>query len=379
MVDHGTDEAMRLTATLADLYDCVIDPSGWPKALASLTSFVGGSSALLFHQDYRNQSGGFVQSHNADPYWTRLYFEKYVRLNPVLPFLAFMDTGATTAFSRLVDPDEFRRTVFHKEWAAPQGFLDVVVTVLDKSATASGMFAVTLTESDGIAGSGEIARMELVSPHVRRTVHLAGCFEALGARSQALASAIDVLAEAAFFLDGSAGVVLANEAALTLSAKAWALRIEADVLVGGSATVTSAIRRAVAGIAEGELAQGTATIDLGAGPSEGERWVASVLPLSLARRSSASRAVALLLVRRAAADGPASASTLAQIYGLTPREMQVLGGIVQFGGVPEVARLFGLSATTVRSHLQKVFDKTGVRSQTDLVRLAASLAPPRRK
>ncbi len=59
-----------------------------------------------------------------------------------------------------------------------------------------------------------------------------------------------------------------------------------------------------------------------------------------------------------------------------PRELQVFLGIVQFGGVPNAARLYGLSPTTVRSHLQSVFDKVGVRRQVDLVRVAAQVLPP---
>jgi DNA-binding CsgD family transcriptional regulator len=81
-------------------------------------------------------------------------------------------------------------------------------------------------------------------------------------------------------------------------------------------------------------------------------------------------------MRPVVADEMPPMQALAQLYGLTPREFQVFTGLLQFGGVPEVARNFGLSATTVRSHLQNIFDKTGVRSQSDLARLAASSVPP---
>jgi DNA-binding CsgD family transcriptional regulator len=44
---------------------------------------------------------------------------------------------------------------------------------------------------------------------------------------------------------------------------------------------------------------------------------------------------------------------------LTPAEMRVLMMIVQIGGVPEIAPVLGISETTVKTHLQHVFEKTG--------------------
>jgi DNA-binding CsgD family transcriptional regulator len=67
---------------------------------------------------------------------------------------------------------------------------------------------------------------------------------------------------------------------------------------------------------------------------------------------------------------------LARLYKLTARELQLFMGIVQFGGVSEVASNFGIAPTTVRTHLQSVFDKTGVRRQADLAQIAAKAMPP---
>ena len=44
---------------------------------------------------------------------------------------------------------------------------------------------------------------------------------------------------------------------------------------------------------------------------------------------------------------------------------------------PETARLLKVSLTTVKSHLNRCFDKAEVRTQVELARLLASM-PPRR-
>jgi DNA-binding CsgD family transcriptional regulator len=54
----------------------------------------------------------------------------------------------------------------------------------------------------------------------------------------------------------------------------------------------------------------------------------------------------------------------------------VLVAIVEIGGVPEVAPVLGISETTVKTHLQHVFEKTGVSRQADLVKLVAGFMSP---
>jgi len=55
----------------------------------------------------------------------------------------------------------------------------------------------------------------------------------------------------------------------------------------------------------------------------------------------------------------------------------VLLAIVEVGGVPEVAAALGVADTTVRSHVSRLFQKTGTKRQADLVKLVAGYATPR--
>jgi DNA-binding CsgD family transcriptional regulator len=104
-----------------------------------------------------------------------------------------------------------------------------------------------------------------------------------------------------------------------------------------------------------------------------------VLPLTSGARRQAGRsyaAVAAVFVRQAALDLPCPLATVADHYRLTPAEMRVLMAIVEVGGVPEVAPVLGISETTVKTHLQRVFDKTGTNRQADLVKLVAGFMTP---
>ena len=67
---------------------------------------------------------------------------------------------------------------------------------------------------------------------------------------------------------------------------------------------------------------------------------------------------------------------IGKIFKLTPTELRVLLAIVEVGGVPEVAAALGVADTTVRTHVTRLFQKTGATRQADLVKLVAGYATP---
>jgi DNA-binding NarL/FixJ family response regulator len=59
-------------------------------------------------------------------------------------------------------------------------------------------------------------------------------------------------------------------------------------------------------------------------------------------------------------------------YGLTKREIEVLGRIVDGCSNREIATQFGLSEETVKRHLSNIFDKLGVSTRLELALFALS-------
>jgi DNA-binding NarL/FixJ family response regulator len=57
-------------------------------------------------------------------------------------------------------------------------------------------------------------------------------------------------------------------------------------------------------------------------------------------------------------------------YGLTPRELEVVGTIVEGCSNRDIAKQFSLSEETVKRHLSNIFDKTGVSTRLELALFA---------
>lgn len=61
-------------------------------------------------------------------------------------------------------------------------------------------------------------------------------------------------------------------------------------------------------------------------------------------------------------------------YKLTPCEARMLDMLFDGCSVPQAARRLGVAPSTARTHLQRLFDKTGARRQGDLLRMVAAPA-----
>lgn len=73
---------------------------------------------------------------------------------------------------------------------------------------------------------------------------------------------------------------------------------------------------------------------------------------------------------------PIADAILLTLYGLTAAEARVASEIGKGGILRDIGQRLQISENTLKTHLKRVFDKTGVRRQSDLVGLVASLVPP---
>src|SRR5262249_14599082 len=150
------------------------------------------------------------------------------------------------------------------------------------------------------------------------------------------------------------------------------LRVVGGRLVPNDASAEQTLKEVYAMADRGDAAVGGKGIAVPVISMGGERHVAHVRPLTSGARPRGGRrhaASAAVFVQQAALDTPSPQEAIGKLYKLTPTELRVLLAIVQVGGVPEVAETLGIAESTVRTHLQRLFEKTGAKRQADLVKL----------
>jgi DNA-binding CsgD family transcriptional regulator len=373
-------ETELLSSLIGDIYDTTLDRSRWPATLKKIAAFVRGASAAVFWDDAAGGGGDvYFEDGGIDPNYRNLYFEKFVNCNPITTPRFFAQTEVPVATGDLVPYDEFLTTRFYREWAQPQGLVDFASITLEKSVTKSAMFGVFRHERHGLVDEEMRRRMLLLGPHIRRAVLIAKVFNVKEAEAAMFSQSLDGLRAAIFFVDANGRIVHANAAGHFLINEADVLRAAAGKLMVCELETDASLKEAFLAASRGDAAIGRAGIGLPLIGKKGERHVAHVLPLTSGARQKARpshAASAAVFVHKSAVEAPSPPEVIAKAYKLTMAELRVLLAITEVGGVPEVAEVLGIAATTVRTHLGNVFAKTGTKRQADLVKLVAGFSNP---
>ena len=368
----------QLSTLIGDIYDAVLDPEQRLDVIEKIASFTGGHSGGLLSKHSLGYSEHLYCYIGADPESLQAYSESYPKLDPTAATHSFGVAQVVSA-TDVVPYDEFRRGRFYREWARPHGWVDVASAVVEKSATSCTFLSVVRHEASGVVDDEMRRRMALVVPHVRRAYLIGKTINLGQAEAACFSDILDGLSAGMILVDGIGRVVHANAAGNAILGAADFLRTVHGRLVAGDARTNAAFREILAAADAGDAAVGLRGIALPLTAHDGEHYVAHVLPLTSGVRRQAGlafNAVAALFIRKAALAASATPDVIGRMYKLTPAELRVLLAIVDVGGVPEVAAALGVASTTIKTHLNRLFEKTGVCRQADLVKLVAGFSTP---
>jgi DNA-binding CsgD family transcriptional regulator len=221
-------------------------------------------------------------------------------------------------------------------------------------------------ENDALASCGDVrSAVEILS--------MLDEFE-LNEATGVLAEVLDSLSIGVLLIDGGGYVMHVNSQAQRILAAGDTLRIMYGRLATTDHELTKVLQNAMLASAFSNATTGVAHTALSLTSADETRYLVQVLPLHARGRPAAGSATAAVLVARAAFEFPSCPQVISRAYNLTPTELRVLLTIVDVGGVPEVAAALGIAASTVKTHLGRLFEKTGTSRQAELVKIVAAFS-----
>ncbi len=358
---------------IGNIYDAAIDPALWSQALESICAFVGGSSAALIWHDSALEHSEALHLYNVDPHYLRLYFEKYLPLNPMFPAAIFVDEGVVVADEDIIPRVELNETRFYKEWIKPQGTLGALSVNLEKGVLRTSMINVRMT----VPLKDQMRhRLSLLVPHLQRAVTIGRLFDQSRTAEQALTETLDHVEAAVFLVDEKAGITFANDPAKTMLGDATLVRKERDALRANAPEANRILLSMFVAAGKGDSSLGARGVAVPLKSESNEQWFAHVLPLTSGRRRQAGKsygAVAAVFIRKTVPNSLSPLEEVAKLYKLTASEARVFDAVLKVNGVKAIAGLLGLSQATVKTHLHNVFRKTGAKRQSELVKLVAGM------
>jgi len=369
-------DQQHLSDLIGTVYDAAIDPSVWESAIVRAADFVGGCGAALFCKDVGAHHAASLHSFG---YQKPLPVALFRQIYPAAEGHFLGDLEAPIATSDLIPSEDITRTELYRQWAEPQGIVDFLSAVVDRTVISTAIFGIFRHERNGIVDDQARRQMSLVAPHIRRAVLIGRMFEFKAAEVATFVDTLDGLAAGMFLVDATGRLIHANAAGNAILDASDMLSSVSGRLVAADAQVDRALRDVFAAAGQGDAALGSKGIAIPLIGRDGERYVAHALPLTSGARRRAGviyTAVAALFVRKATLAVPSAPQAIGSAFRLTPTELRVLLAIVEVGGIPEVATAFGIADTTVRTHVTRLFEKTGTSRQADLVKLVAGYVTP---
>jgi DNA-binding CsgD family transcriptional regulator len=373
VTSHAAVDAAELTALIGDIYDSALSPERCQEILAACREFVGGISAAVFAKDVSGRRGGVYYADGAiDPEQSNRYFSQYAPLDPTNVVQVLTDVERAIVTSDHIDLEEFSKSRLAREWALPQGLVDMVLAPIERQGTWALMFGVFRHERHGRGEAETLERVQLLAPHMRRMLAIGKQLADARGKADRLSDTIDGLAASVFLVDDQGRLVHANASGRNMLETSGALvtgQRESFRLEG------TMVRDLLAGT--GGIEPGSTSIET---PS-GETYVAHVLPLGSGKRRGLGHAdaAAALFVQPAEFNPPSVPEALARTFDLTPTELRVVLATVRYDGAADIAEALDIGEATVRTHLHRIFAKTGTRRQADIVKLVAGFASPLRK
>jgi len=256
----------------------------------------------------------------------------------------------------------------------PREWVDAASAVLEEPAD-SLVPGTPVRDRAGVADDVR-RRLAMMLPHVRRALQIGEDIARSRAETAALADTLDGLSAGLFIVDGTMRIRHTNAAARRLLAAEDVLCSRGGRLVACDPQANRSLRLA--------LTANDSPMDVMSGPlpliaSDGTHRVGhvrSLKPIARSHGDGPHEALAAVLVYKAGMEHPRPPDIIASSYNLTPTELRVLLAIVEIGGAPEVAAKLGIAPSTVRTHVGRLFEKTGTKRQAELVRLVAGFASP---
>lgn len=372
--------AKALSDLIGAIYDCVFAPQDWEEVLASIRSEFGFATAALGLTLLRGGPQSVYASVGMDPQMLVVAAQlgpQMIELWGGLERIQAYPLDEPIICSQVSDPAGWPDNAYFQAVGMPLEVYDGVAIGVARDPDLVGHLGFGVPRAVGLIDDGYVAGLRLISPHIRRAATISGLFDLKAVEASAFAAAIDALATGVVLVDRDATIIHANTAAAAMLAAGEPIRSQRGRIGLAAPAAQSALDAAIQQAALDEIKLGQRGIAVPMRGGDGAPRVIHVLPLRRGdiRRAVMQRAVAALFVAPAAAPRlPSDALTL--IYDLTPAEVRVFELICEGRTQAQIGPILGIAASTVKTHLLHIFEKTGCRRQAELVKLAAGLALP---
>ena len=370
MLRYTSMDFEKVSRLVHDIYDLDSNSERWRHVLARIADVCEVEVASVA-SGTRSQQISICCS-GTDIALLREYPEKWAPFDPTLPLMIGARPGDIMSLADVGGAEVFRRTVVGAEfWPQTGHSPEHLRAKIHHDADSWMLFAVNARLRDNEITNHAAKAFSLFIPHVTRAAEIQRRLRQafLGDRPAAMAAG----SPGAFLVDGAGRVLFYDQAAEDILEARNGVSLHAGQIALASVADTRTLDRLIASC--GKFDAGRSTPGGRLSVRAPHAIDVEVLPIFEGSGSlglemlGRARPAALVLIDDRTLQDDRLLLRLRHSFGLTPAEALVALETTRSDGRKEIARALGLSEHTVRTHLTRIFEKTGAPRQATLVRM----------
>jgi DNA-binding CsgD family transcriptional regulator/PAS domain-containing protein len=364
---------------VGSIYDCALDPSRWDQTLADVVHAFDCHMLALGLTDLRQDRILLNRTVGFEPYQIEQHSKHLPEIHSTLgeALASQPSLDEPHVASRHLTTAYFETSPYWQEWVRPNGIVDIMTFFLMHTPMHFSLFGVVRDERQGIITEREIKLGKLLLPHLRRAVTISNVLDVHTIERVRMAETLDALRCAVVLTNEQGSILHANRAAEHMLEEGGSIQSARGILQATAPSAASELRSAITLAAGNEARIGKTGLAIRLTEPDAPPILAHVLPLTGSdfRTRLQPAAVAAVFIG-APPDAQDGANALAAAFGLTPAETKVLASLFAGRTLAETATTLGITTRTAKTHLEHIFQKTGVTRQAELMRLWTGLISP---
>ena len=353
---------------VGQIYEAGLNADQWPGLLIQIADFCGGANAALVSADPDIHYSSVITP-RANPKSVTEYNQHWWRHDPISVLAAKAPPGKFVSVAD-TDRDSYFSSAFYNEFRRFTGYGNHgVTTTLFREGEAFGNFVLQTSPRNDEITAQTLRNTRIIVPHVARAVTMARKLHRLelersmldcGLRSDHAGLILVDTKGRRIFVDDEAEKLLETEARIkVINGEVRLDDIKADIRLK---IAIQACARTVVDVPCG----GSLTLER---EHDKPPLTIEVLPYRKNRNNPyGNPATAMLLIRDPGAVREADAERMRSRFGLTRAEAALAIEMLKGDGRAAAAKRCGISVNTARTHLMRIFEKTGVKRQAQLIR-----------
>ncbi|TXS94138.1 hypothetical protein FV139_11095 [Parahaliea maris] len=297
-----------------------------------------------------------LREHNARHYYRDNPFD-YKEMQP----------GTVYRWTDFISREQFVETPYYREFCQPVGFDFALCLGIDEPGGMAIWLSVVRNEAQGDFSREEAQAFQALYAPMRRALRLLARIQHSETERQVYQTALEQMAIGALVLDTQARVVSCNATAQALIADCDEISI-----IGNRIKLQDvALQQVLAGHFEAVMAKADPTCEVMAIPRNSEPALGLLMRglRGISTLSGPQQPALVVYLSDPARHQLAPRNLVAQLFGLTPTEATLATMLADGLSLAEAASAMHVSENSVRSYCKRIYSKTGLSRQGEVVKL----------